>query len=361
MPSPRRPCRSRRARTGGSAGAPGRRWRRWRDDVAARVELEQAVRRERRVVAGDVGVQPPAGCHGEPDDHPAGDVQLDRAEGRPVGVEPRDLGVAGPRPEQRPVRGEGHEDPGHRILGSERAQVPAAAVEGLDVTAIVVGDVHRRAVGDDPERRGELAVPGPERSPGADEPSPRVELLDPVVAVVGNVERSVGRERDGPHRLGRWPVGAEVELPVARAGPAPRLDEGAGGREDPELVPERVRDPDVPGCRIDRRPPGLAARARLGRPAPLPEQREGRQRRSRRGRRGCGRVRGTHRRACRQRRERPRGVARRPVSGSGRRRRAAAEQDQGEGGDRRPASCRDRDDWHRGPPGRDGHHAPSSL
>ena len=105
-------------------------------------------------------------------------------------------------------------------LGDEVAR----GVELLDPAVARVGDVDvAGGVDGDARGSGELAVAGADGSPLGDEGARGVELLDPVVAGVGDVDVARSASMAMPGR-GR-------ELAVAGPARSPRGDEGPGGVE----------------------------------------------------------------------------------------------------------------------------------
>ena len=146
----------------------------------------------------------------------------------PVGVE--DLHGAGPRPGGIAV---------------------AEGVEDVDPTLPVHDQVDRGV---------ELSGLCPLAAPGGQEAPVRSELLDAVVAGVGDVEGAVRGEGDRRLVVAAPADRREVELPLAGARGAPHLEEGAVRSEDLEPVVVGVRHPDGP-VRSDGEVGGVPERA----------------------------------------------------------------------------------------------------
>ena len=87
----------------------------------------------------------------------------------------------------------------------------------------------------------------------------RAELLDAVVADIGDVEGAVRGERDRPLVVAAPADRREVDLPFAGTGCAPRLEEAAVRGKDLEAVVVAVRHPDG-AVRGDSQVRGIAKR-----------------------------------------------------------------------------------------------------
>ncbi len=122
---------------------------------------------------------------------------------------------------------------------------------------VVVGDEHLGRVRGNPARVGELSAAGSVGAPFERFAAFEVEALDPVVAAVGDVHIAAVDGDPPTGRLGGVLGGAEVELAEFVSGVAPGSDERPGGIELLDPVVGGVDDVDVPGgvgCKAADRP-----------------------------------------------------------------------------------------------------------
>ena len=159
------------------------------------------------------------------------------------------------------------------ILTAYLEEKIAIRVEFLDVATIAIADEDVAiSINGDVCRTAELTIQTAIAAPGVEKRPIGGEVLDPLIAEIGDVERPVRGKGDHPIGATTKAATTEVELAFRGAGDAPALHVRAVWREDLEDTLPAVRDPQV-AVWSDRE--GTDLRERLRPTLRLPEESAG--------------------------------------------------------------------------------------